>query len=84
MAKDYRPTVLLTADGRVLTGLIRAETDAAITLATADGDAVVPLAEVLERAESDTSMMPDGLLNPLSTEQVRDLFAYLRGDGSAE
>ena len=81
MAKDYRPTVLLIADGRVVTGLIRSETDAAITLATADGDATVPVADVVERTESETSMMPDGLLTPLSTEQVRDLVGYLRGDG---
>ncbi|MFH5805198.1 c-type cytochrome, partial [Alienimonas sp. DA493] len=84
MAKDYRPTVLLTEDGRVLTGLIQAETDAAITLATADGEVVVPTASVIDRTESDTSMMPDGLLNPLSTQQVRDLVAYLRGDGPVE
>ena len=82
MAKDYRPTVLLTADGRVLTGLIQEETDAAITLATADAVVVVPAAEVVDRTESDTSMMPDGLLNPFSTQQIRDLVGYLRSDGS--
>ena len=81
MAKDYRPTVLLTDDGRVLTGLVRSETAAAVVLATADGDVTVPAASVLERSESDKSMMPDGLLNPLSTEQVRDLVGYLRSDG---
>jgi hypothetical protein len=25
-----------------------------------------------------TSLMPEGLLDPLTTEQTRDLFAYLR------
>ena len=81
MAKDYRPTVLLLEDGRAVTGLVKAETDAAITLVTADETVTVPTASVIDRAESETSMMPDGLLNPLSTEQVRDLVAYLRGDG---
>ena len=81
MAKDYRPTLLLTADGRTVTGLVRSETAAAIVLATADGDVTVPTAEVIDRTESETSMMPDGLLNPLTTEQVRDLIGYLRGDG---
>ena len=80
MAKDYRPTVLLLEDGRAVTGLVKAETDAAITLVTADETVTVPAASVIDRAESETSMMPDGLLNPLSTEQVRDLVAYLRGD----
>ncbi|NNJ24008.1 PVC-type heme-binding CxxCH protein [Alienimonas chondri] len=84
MAKDYRPTVFLLADGRVLTGLIQAKTDAVVTLATADGEAIVPVADILERTESDTSMMPDGLLTPLSTEQVRNLVAYLRSDSPPE
>ena len=81
MAKDYRPTTLLTDDGRVVTGLVRSETAAAIVLATADGDVTVPTASVLERGESEKSMMPEGLLTPLSTDQVRDLVGYLRSDG---
>ena len=81
MAKDYRPTTLLTDDGRVVVGLVRSESAAAVTLATADGDVTVPADAVLERGESEQSMMPEGLLNPLSTEQVRDLIGYLRSDG---
>jgi hypothetical protein len=35
--------------------------------------------EIRSLVQSDVSMMPEGLLNPLSDEDVRDLVAYLRG-----
>ena len=37
--------------------------------------------EVEEMFTSKTSMMPNGLLNNLTKEEIRDLIAYLRSGG---
>lgn len=77
MAREYIPTVIVTTDGRVITGLIREETSAAITLVTANETVVVPRDEIDEQKPGDKSMMPDDLLKPLSDVEVRALVAYL-------
>ena len=66
-----------TESGRVLTGLVVDETELAITMQTANERVVLPKSEIEERTLSKLSMMPDGLLQSLSNEQVRDLFGYL-------
>jgi hypothetical protein len=40
---------------------------------------VVPAGEIVSRMKSDVSMMPDGLLQKLTIEQIRDLIAYVSG-----
>lgn len=40
-------------------------------------DNAVSLKEIEELADRELSLMPDGLLDNLSEEQIRDLFAYL-------
>jgi hypothetical protein len=77
MAKEYQPSVIVTADGRVITGLVTAETDAALTVQTANEQIVVPRDEVEGTKLSDQSMMPDDLLRPLSDDEIRGLVAYL-------
>ena len=64
IGKDYQAHVVATADGRVLTGIIRAEDKDAITLATANETLVIPKDEIEERGHSEQSMMPDDLLDP--------------------
>ncbi len=79
VARDYRMQVLELTDGRVMTGLVEAENDQAVTLLTVSERLVVPVAEIEERHESDVSMMPDGLLNPLTPAEIRDLIGFLQG-----
>ncbi|MCA9150994.1 MAG: c-type cytochrome, partial [Planctomycetales bacterium] len=74
---DYRMVVLETADGRVLTGLVVDETDAAVTLQTATEKVVVPSDEIEERSLSPLSMMPEGQLQTLTEVEIRDLIKYL-------
>ena len=38
-------------------------------------------ADVEDRKASEASIMPEGLLDSLSEEQIRDLFRYLQGSG---
>jgi putative heme-binding domain-containing protein len=79
MANEYRPTVILTDDGRVVSGLVSAETEKSVTLQTSDAQVTVPKAEIEERTLSDKSMMPEDQLKQFSDHQVRSLIAYLRG-----
>jgi putative heme-binding domain-containing protein len=77
VSRDYQMQVVVTSGGRIITGLPVAETENAVTIQTVNERLVVPLAEIETRDNSPLSMMPDGMLNELSTEQVRNLVAYL-------
>lgn len=77
--KDYQMQVLQTIDGRTITGLVVEESKTAITIQTVNEKIVVPAGEIEARKLSPVSMMPDGLLQNLSNDQVRQLLAYLMG-----
>lgn len=77
VGKDYRATILETKDGRVVTGLIQKETDSAITIRTINDTIVVAKSDIEERKLSELSIMPEGQLNTLTPDEVRDLVAYL-------
>jgi putative heme-binding domain-containing protein len=73
---DY--TVRL-ADGRVLTGMIATETDAGLTLRRAQNqEDTVLRSEIEEIAASGKSLMPEGLEQKISQQEMADLIAYLR------
>jgi putative heme-binding domain-containing protein len=77
--KEYAASVIGLTNGRVITGIVRSETAAALTVVTATETLTVSRADVDFRKQSDVSMMPDDLLKPLTDEEVHALFAYLRG-----
>ncbi len=77
VSKDYQMQIIETTSGRVVTGLVMAENDDALTIQTVNEKVVIPAAEVANRSISKVSIMPDGLLKKLSKNQVRDLIAYL-------
>ncbi len=77
MAKEYIPTVLVTTDGRVITGIVKAETESSLTVVTANETLEIPRAEIDEQQPSDKSMMPDDLWGQLRPDEVRNLVAYL-------
>jgi len=77
VGKDYQMTLLQLDDGRVISGLITKETDSAVTLKTINDLVVVPKDEIDQRKLSELSLMPNGLLDPMPPEEIRDLVAYL-------
>ena len=81
MAKDYQPSVIVTAEGRVLTGIVKRQTDDALTVVTANETIIVPRDEIEQMETSETSMMPDNLWQQLDDHQVRSLVAYLAANG---
>jgi len=81
VGKDYQTLTALTADGRVVTGLLREETDVAIVLEDAEKRITLPQSEIESIAPTSKSLMPEGLLQPLTPEQVASLIAYLQSSG---
>ena len=77
VGKDFLMTVVLTADGRVWNGLVAAKTDKTLTLQTQTDRKTIDLDDIEEIQRTPQSPMPDGLLDNLSEDQIRDLIAYL-------
>ncbi|MEZ5301976.1 MAG: c-type cytochrome, partial [Verrucomicrobiales bacterium] len=68
-----------TKDGRVLGGFLADEDANAIVLRGFDGaDHTIPRDQVTRLTPAGRSLMPDGLLDGLSDQELRDFFAYLR------
>jgi putative heme-binding domain-containing protein len=79
--EGYQQYIVETSDGRVLTGLLAENTAEKITVLDAKG-VRTPLSarEVANLKRSDASLMPEGLLNTLTDQELRDVFAYLRSE----
>ncbi len=73
----WRLTQVITADGRVFAGAVAASDERTLTLRTPTEDHVFDRDEIDEVITQNVSVMPEGLWNDLSDEQVRDLVAYL-------
>jgi putative membrane-bound dehydrogenase-like protein len=73
----WRLTQVITADGRVLAGAVAASDDRTLTLRTTAGEIQLDREEIDELITREQSVMPEGLWNGLSEEEVRDLVAYL-------
>jgi putative heme-binding domain-containing protein len=81
MAKEYTPSIILLADGRIVTGIVSEQDKNALTVVTANETLTLPRAEIDQIERSNNSMMPDDILKPLTEPQVRSLVAYLASPG---
>ncbi|QDS93615.1 Cytochrome c [Roseimaritima multifibrata] len=81
VGKEFRMSVVLTVDGRVLNGLIVSEDKQSLVLQTPNQRMVLPQSEIESVSQTSKSSMPDGLLDRMSKTEVRDLFAYLMHSG---
>ncbi|MEO6035725.1 MAG: c-type cytochrome [Verrucomicrobiota bacterium] len=78
---DYRATTLETKDDRVITGIVKSQDDNAVTILTANESITVPRKEIQSLKQNELSMMPEGLLDALAEQDVRDLIYYLSRPG---
>jgi putative heme-binding domain-containing protein len=79
ISDQYQAEMFELSDGKIVSGLIVRETAAAILVRTADTPdkpVAVPKAQVSSRAPSTVSMMPEGLVDTLTTKQTADLLAF--------
>lgn len=74
---DYRTSTVEMKDDRVITGIIKLQTDQTITIASANETLTLPRKEITIIRPSELSMMPEGLVDQMSDKEVRDLVAYL-------
>jgi putative heme-binding domain-containing protein len=83
--EKYRSVTVQTDDGRTLTGLVVAETPTELALVenpVARAEPVrIPKASIEARKVSPVSIMPKGLLDKLSRDEVLDLVAYVAARG---
>jgi putative heme-binding domain-containing protein len=77
IGSDYRLTNIVTSKGRLVAGIVVEETERALTVQTATERIVLPKDEIEERKQSNVSMMPEGQLEKLSPDELRDLVGYL-------
>ena len=76
---DYKMVVVTTRDGRTYVGNVAKENERQLTLRVVGQDAVViNKSDIQSREVNAVSMMPTGLLEPLSETEVKELVAYLR------
>jgi putative heme-binding domain-containing protein len=74
----YLSYVLVTTGGRVLTGMLAAETATGLTIRKPDGgEETVPRPEVEELRSTGLSYMPEGLEKLIDVAHMADLLAFL-------
>jgi putative heme-binding domain-containing protein len=79
ISSQYASKSVRTTDGKQLTGLVVPGAAGETIVILPTGDRVTLTAKQIEATKpSKLSAMPEGLLDPLSLEEVADLFAYLQ------
>jgi putative heme-binding domain-containing protein len=81
---EFRTSAILLSSGQAISGVVVGKTDHAITVQTPTDKVTIDLDDVEEMVEQPLSLMPDGLLTPLTDEQIGDLFAYLQSKSQVE
>lgn len=79
--RDYQMVVVETKAGRIISGIVTAETAQTLTLQTQNEVINLAKTDVESRTPTRQSLMPEGMLDHLKEEEVRALIAYLSGTG---
>ena len=81
---EYVAYEAVTYDDQTLTGLLAESSSSSVTILDRNNQRHVLARDgIKELTPSAVSLMPEGLLEALTPQQVMDLFAYLQGDGQA-
>jgi putative heme-binding domain-containing protein len=76
--REWRMNTVITADGRVLTGILIEDAPESIVLQTVNERLSLSREDIDEIAQTPISMMPEGQFDMLTPQEVRDLVGYLR------
>lgn len=76
--RQYTTSVIVLVSGRVITGVVVSETETTVSVQTDKDLLEIAATEIEERTRSNQSLMPNGLLDPLSGDDVRDLIRFLQ------
>ena len=76
---DYKMVIITTQDGRTHIGNITAETDRQVTLITVgQTEVVINRSDIQSKEISEKSLMPEGILNTMSDQEIINLVAYMK------
>ncbi len=77
IAKGYDTVILVLADGRTVSGVLKSDDKKQIKLVTAENKEIVVPADEVESRRSGPSAMPDDLHKKLSRRELRDVVEFL-------
>ncbi len=82
IGKDYQLNLFTMKDGRVMGGIVKEESEAAVRVAMMGGaEFLLTKADIAKREVSKQSTMPEGLFDALPQEMLLNLVKYLQSDG---
>jgi putative membrane-bound dehydrogenase-like protein len=77
--RSYEPVTVATADGKVVNGVLKKDADDEVVLAVnANEEAHIPRDQVEEMRPGTVSVMPAGLDQQLTPQELADLLAFLK------
>ena len=74
---DYQLTIVITDDGRTISGIVAEESPESLVLKTPEGSVTVPTSDIEDRTTSPVSMMPSGILEQLPESDMLALLKFL-------
>ncbi len=80
VAPQYFPTLLKLADGGEFVGIMLRSSSVEVYRDITGKERPFKKADILDRTELKTSLMPPGLVATLTDEELRDLLAFVRSD----
>jgi putative membrane-bound dehydrogenase-like protein len=75
--KQFTTSIIALESDRVITGVIVGQTEKSVTIQTDKEQLTIAKEEIKQSRDSGKSLMPDGMLDSLTPEQVRDLFGFI-------
>jgi putative heme-binding domain-containing protein len=85
IVRQYEPYTLVTTDGRTYSGLVIRDTSNAVTIQQSTGDPVtVSRSDMEELVPATVSIMPKGLDEALTPDQIADLVVWLQSLKSSD
>ena len=74
----HRGEMIVTTQGKVISGFVESESDDAVTIRSANRDPQrIPIDQIDDRLELKTSFMPSGIDRTMSQQELQDLIEYL-------
>lgn len=84
--EKYQTHVIVTDEGMIVAGIISERSAEAVTIRTRPVGSVtqrtIPVGQISSIDKLDISMMPEGLVDTLTKEQILDLLAYVESRGN--
>jgi putative heme-binding domain-containing protein len=86
--EKYQTQIFALKSGKVITGMVLESTPKQLKVIenpmAKTPPVLIDVADIEERSKSPTSIMPKGLLDKLTREEILDLIAYVAGKGDAK